>query len=70
MFPLVFALLPGKSEIIYTRFFTLLKDVCTQWQLNLNPTTFFIDYESAVQNAARTSILRSASGVKYRTLDL
>ena len=52
---LVFALLPGKSEIIYSRFFTLLKDACTQRRLYLNPTTFFIDYETAVQNAASTS---------------
>ncbi|CAG2196462.1 unnamed protein product [Mytilus edulis] len=47
MFPLVFALLPGKSEDIYTRFFSLLKNACTQRQIQLNPTTFFIDYESA-----------------------
>lgn len=55
MFPLVFALLPGKSEQLYTRYFHLLKETCTQCQIALQPTTFFIDYETAVQNTARTS---------------
>ena len=55
MFPLVFALLPGKSEQLCTRYFHLLKEACTQRQIALQPTTFFIDYETAVQNAARTS---------------
>jgi len=55
MFPLVFALLPGKSEQLYTRYFQLLTEVCTQRQIALQPTTLFIDYETAVQNAARTS---------------
>ena len=55
MFPLVFALLPGKSEQLYTRYFHLLKEACTQRQITLQPTTTFIDYETAVQNAARTS---------------
>ena len=55
MLPLVFALLPGKSEQLYTRYFHLLKEPCTQRQMALQPTTLFIGYETAVQNAARTS---------------
>ena len=55
MFPLVFALLPGKSEQLYTRYFHLSKEACTQRQIALQPTTFFIDYENDVQNATRTS---------------
>ena len=55
MFPLVFVLLPGKSYDIFTRFCNLLKTAYTQRQIHLNPTTFFIDYEVALQNAARTS---------------
>jgi hypothetical protein len=46
MFPLVFALLPGKSEQLYTRYFHLSKEACTQRQIALQPTTFFIDYEN------------------------
>jgi hypothetical protein len=33
MYPLVYALLPGKSEKVYTRFLTLLKQACDQHQL-------------------------------------
>ena len=33
----------------------LLKEACTQRHIALQPTTFFIDYETAVQNVARTS---------------
>ncbi|XP_063435973.1 uncharacterized protein LOC134716888 [Mytilus trossulus] len=56
MFPLVFALLPGKSEDIYTRFFSLLKTDCDCTQCQI-PTTFFIYYKSAVQNSVRSSFL-------------
>lgn len=52
MYPLVYALLPGKDEDTYTRFFTLLKDFCQQHQLRLSPETIFLDYETAVHNAA------------------
>jgi hypothetical protein len=43
------------SVLDHTRYFHLLKEACTQRQIALQPTTFFIDYETAVQNAARTS---------------
>jgi len=49
--PLVFALLPGKSEGIYTRFLTLLKETCQRQQLRLQPRTL---YEVAIRNAAYT----------------
>ncbi|XP_071154896.1 uncharacterized protein, partial [Mytilus edulis] len=52
IYPLVYALLPGKSQIIYTRFLTLLKEACQRFDLHLQPTTIFLDYEVAVRNAA------------------
>lgn len=52
MYPLVYSLLPAKSELVYTRFLTLLKDLCQQHQLQLQPTTIFLDYEVAIRNAA------------------
>jgi len=52
MYPLVYALLPGKSETVYTRFLTLLKQACDQHQLQLQPSTIFLDYEIAIRNAA------------------
>ncbi|VDI61105.1 Hypothetical predicted protein [Mytilus galloprovincialis] len=52
IYPLVYALLPGKSQIIYTRFLTLLKEACQRFDLQLQPTTIFLDYEVAVRNAA------------------
>ena len=52
MYPLVYALLPGKSETVYTKFLTLLKQACDQHQLQLQPSTIFLDYEIAIRNAA------------------
>ena len=49
MYPLVFALLPGKDEVIYTHFFSQIRH-----QLQLQPDTVFIDYETATNNTART----------------
>jgi len=52
MFPLLFALLPGKSRDIYTRLFRHIRDACEEKQLTFNPRTLFIDYEMAVKGAA------------------
>ncbi|XP_060065583.1 uncharacterized protein LOC132545918 [Ylistrum balloti] len=53
MTPVVFALLPGKSQRIYTRLFTLLKEHMTQLYLHFAPTHAFADFEVAVHNAIR-----------------
>ncbi|XP_060071015.1 uncharacterized protein LOC132550930 [Ylistrum balloti] len=52
MHPLVFTLLPGKSQLLYTRF--LEKSTMKERQLQLNPTVIFMDFESAAQNAAKS----------------
>ena len=52
MYPLVYNLLPAKSQIIYTKLLTLLKDLCQQHQLKLPPRTIFLDYEVAIRHAA------------------
>ncbi|CAC5420063.1 unnamed protein product [Mytilus coruscus] len=54
MYPLVYSFLPAKSQPVYTMFLTLIKDVCHQYQhqLQLQPTNIFLDYEVAIRNAA------------------
>ena len=54
MYALVFALLPGKDEVIYTHFFSQIRHIAQQHQLQLQPDTVFIDYETATNNTART----------------
>ena len=51
MYPLVFGLIPGKSEEIYDRYFNLLKTTCQQHQLQLTPQIFFT--ETATHNSAQ-----------------
>ncbi|XP_069136696.1 uncharacterized protein [Argopecten irradians] len=53
MTPLVYALLPGKSQDIYIRFLSLLKTAMHDCQLQLSPTTVFADFEIALHNAMR-----------------
>ncbi|KAK3106289.1 hypothetical protein FSP39_017023 [Pinctada imbricata] len=52
MYPLVYALLPGKSEAIYRRMFGLLINACQRHNLTLSPNTIFLDFETAPRNAA------------------
>lgn len=52
MFPLVFGLLPNKSQATYTRMFELLKEVASSKGLTLNPPSVQLDFELAVHNAA------------------
>lgn len=47
--PIIYAMLPNKSEITYTRFFEILKE-----KLKVEMTDFKCDYESAVINAVQT----------------
>ena len=51
LFPLVFALLPNKTQRTHTRFFTLLKDTIDERDFVLNPETVMLDFEVAVRNA-------------------
>ena len=43
-----------KNEVIYTHFFSQIQHIAQQHQLQLQPDTVFIDYETATNNAART----------------
>ncbi|KAL5010473.1 hypothetical protein ScPMuIL_012778 [Solemya velum] len=52
MFPLVYCLLSGKDQPIYTRLLTLLLETCQNFHIRLQPTTLFLDYEVAIRNAA------------------
>jgi len=54
MYPLVFCLLPSKSQAVYNRMFSLVKTACIDRNIELNPTTLFADYETAVHNAAKS----------------
>ncbi|CAC5397336.1 unnamed protein product [Mytilus coruscus] len=49
--PLVFALLPLKSEECYIKMWDLLIDVCTTRRLTLQPEVFHIDFECAMHTA-------------------
>ena len=80
MYPLVFSLLPGKSEDIYNRLFRLLKLACQQSGLHLSPQTFLTDFETATRNALLNafptvtlrscfSTTRSVYGDEHRNLD-
>jgi hypothetical protein len=59
MYPLVFGLLPGKSEEIYHRYSDLLKTTCQQHQLQLKPHSFFIDFETATRNSAQRAFTQT-----------
>jgi hypothetical protein len=50
-FPLVYALLPNKTEDTYRRLFTMLRDATQQRNLVLTPETVMLDFEAAARNA-------------------
>lgn len=54
MYPLLFALLPGNTNAVYTKLLTKLKTSMADLQFQLAPTTIFMDFDTAAQNAART----------------
>ncbi|XP_034316249.2 uncharacterized protein [Magallana gigas] len=49
-YPLVFGLLPGKSEGIYQRFFRLLMNYCGEINVVFQPQIVMCDFEVAVRN--------------------
>jgi hypothetical protein len=49
--PLVFALLPSKSEQCYNKMWSLLINSCCERYLQLKPAVFHIDFERAMHNA-------------------
>lgn len=53
--PILYSLLPNKSERTYTRLFSLLKEKLPSW----NPTYFKIDFEISAINAFRSVFPRS-----------
>ena len=59
MYPLVYSLLPAKSQTVYTKLLTLLKDLCQQHHLQLQPSTIFLDYGVAIRNVAFTEYVTS-----------
>ena len=56
MTPVVYALLPGESQFVSTRFFTLLKEHMSRLNLSFTPTRAFADFKVAVHNAIRQVI--------------
>lgn len=52
-FPLVFVLMPGKSQFLYRSLFTELKQAAQAADLELNPEYIMSDFELAAINAAR-----------------
>ena len=58
--PLVYALLPGKSEECYTNMWNFIFQLCEQRNLVLKPQSIHIDFEQAMHNV----ILRMLPGSK------
>jgi len=54
MYPLIYSLLPGKDQQIYTQLLTILQELCQQRNIPFRPTTMFLDHEVAIRNAAYT----------------
>lgn len=52
MIPVIYALLPNKTEATYERFFNLLKRKCDQLSMPLQPDIIQCDFEAAVINSA------------------
>ncbi|KAK3107276.1 hypothetical protein FSP39_010924 [Pinctada imbricata] len=53
MRPVVFAFLPGKSQCIYARFFSLLLNSITKLGLTFSPTNAMQDFETAAHTAIK-----------------
>lgn len=53
VFPLVFALLPNKTEATYRLLFSLLRTAVNERHFVLTPETWLIDFEVAARNAER-----------------
>ncbi|XP_071176225.1 uncharacterized protein [Mytilus edulis] len=51
MFPLVYCFLPGKDQQMYTRLLTIIKDLCNNFNILLQPAKMFLDCEIAIRNA-------------------
>ena len=49
--PLVFALLPSKTEAVYTTLLQMVSVLCQERQLYLKPSVVHIDFEVAMHNA-------------------
>ncbi|XP_062612625.1 uncharacterized protein LOC134274356, partial [Saccostrea cucullata] len=60
MFPLVFGLLPNKSEATYNRFLVLLKDAVSDRQSVLTPENWLLDFEIAARNAVHGNFPRTS----------
>uniref|UniRef100_A0A914NDU9 MULE transposase domain-containing protein n=1 Tax=Meloidogyne incognita TaxID=6306 RepID=A0A914NDU9_MELIC len=56
VFPVLFCLLPDKTEQTYTRLFTLIKEI---WPM-FNPTSISCDFERAIHNSIRTCFPESS----------
>ncbi|KFD46787.1 hypothetical protein M513_12315 [Trichuris suis] len=54
IFPLVYALMSGKSQALYKRLFEDLVDVAEEYELRLNPQVIMTDLELAAINAAKS----------------
>lgn len=57
--PLVFALLPGKSENVYKNLWDCILSACSDLQLQLQPQVIHIDFEVAMHNVLRTAFPES-----------
>ena len=54
VFPLMYAFMTGKSEVLYKRLFQDLTDIADENEIDLNPQSIISDLELAVINAAKS----------------
>ncbi|XP_041372706.1 uncharacterized protein LOC121385978 [Gigantopelta aegis] len=54
MFPLVYSLIPNRTEDTYVRTFQYLQEACHDLGFHLNPRTFQMDFERSAHNAVQT----------------
>ena len=51
--PLLYCLLPSKSEACYTKMWSLLLDYCQNKGLDLQPNIIHVDFEKAMHNSVK-----------------
>ena len=57
--PLLFFLLPGKSEVVYQAMIHMAVEACSKLSFTLNPKTVRIDFEKPMYNALQSTLLNA-----------
>jgi hypothetical protein len=66
LFPLLFALLPGKSETLYSAFFDIVKGYAADRQVQIMWQNIVMDFEQASRNALQSAFPEVIGSVRQR----